>query len=110
MPQQTTLKPIREIDPGDVLAEDVLDRSGKVVLARGTLLESAQVSALADLHVFTVRVSKGALPKDRDLARTPDPAEIDRMFQPHMSDPLMAALHRAALAHHDARRKGGGGK
>jgi hypothetical protein len=107
MTPQAILKSVRDLDPDDILAEDIVDRGGKIIFPRGTPLDSSHVSALIDLHLFTVRVSKSAPARKPELARTPDAAEIDRMFQPHMSNPLMAALCRAAQAHHKARRGGG---
>jgi hypothetical protein len=97
-------KKLVEVEAGAVLAADVLDAHGEVLLAKGTGLTSSHLQLLRRRGVESVSVySEDELP--------PRPGELlaaqlaaylerqERVFSKVRGDPRMAALYQAARAH-----------
>ena len=103
-PQQ---KSIREIESGDFLAEDAIGLKGNVVLPKGTALEPGHTRLLLENRIFTVKVGDESIVNGPNLKRDAQAGELERMFAPHMENPLMAALFHAARALGDADPGGG---
>ena len=92
---------VDEIREGDVLAEDVRDMRGDVLLTRGLRLARRHATLLRRREITTVRV---LTPEDSDVVPgTSDLGEIERaiarlehMFDGLLDDPVMREIHRVA--------------
>ncbi len=93
--------PVDQIREGDVLAADVRDMRGDVLLTRGLRLARRHAALLKRREITTVRV---LTPDDTDVVPgSPDLREIDKaiarlehMFEGLLDDPVMAEIHRVA--------------
>jgi hypothetical protein len=91
-----------EIEDGYVLAEDVKDERGHVLLSAGVGLSRAHVELLERRGVLTVRVTDPdeggprpeTAPSGEELGHAL--ARIDHMFEGTEDDPIMRAIHAAA--------------
>ncbi len=93
--------PVDQIREGDVLAADVRDMRGGVLLTRGLRLGKRHATLLKRREVKTVRV---LTPEDTDIVPgAPGVREIvqaiarlEHMFEGLLDDPVMAEIHRVA--------------
>ncbi len=92
-------KSIRDIEPGDFLAEDVTDERGRVILSKGTELGAEHAEQLLKHRIFTVKVGTQSQVVEMELVRGGGASELEHMFEPHMDDPLMKKLYEAARGH-----------
>ena len=93
--------PIDDIREGDVLAGDVRDMRGDILLTRGLKLARRHAALLRRREIKTVRV---LTPEETSVVPgTPNLHEIDRaiarlehMFDGLLDDVVMAEIHRVA--------------
>jgi hypothetical protein len=104
MPRVVSLDEIRG---GALLAVDVLDARGHVLLSAGASLTGAHVSLLRRRGIESVTVRSEEDRAGGDSA--PDPArvaqvleQLDRNFTGLEDNAIMSAVHRAARAHLEA--------
>jgi hypothetical protein len=74
---------LAEAQPGMVLSDDLLDRLGNILLAKGTVLAAATISSLG-------RHGVGVVPVVAADRADPDPAQVqarlDHLFRGHARD------------------------
>jgi hypothetical protein len=106
MPVEVTLD---QVNDGAVLAEDVLDSRGNVLLAAGTQLTAAHIALVQRRGIQTVKLLTPDEPDGAGTREGPDPAEIeacllrhDEMFAQSPQTPLMEAIRKASRAHIEA--------
>ncbi len=104
---------IKSVEDGAILADDVLDARGNVLLAAKTQITKAHLSLIGRRGITTVRVM---LPEDMQKdeegeggGEAVDPArllealaELDAAFAGAGENPIMTAIHKAARAHLEA--------
>jgi len=103
---------IHAISPGHILAADVFDDRGGLLLSKGMRLSTEHVELLERRGVLTVSIVDGdsladgsrAEPGQDDFATAMK--RVDHMFEGLDDDPIMKALHAAARGMlESARRK-----
>ncbi len=93
---------IHAIAPGQVLAADVFDDRGGLLLSKGMDLSRDHVELLERRGVLTVSIVDGDAgaggppvePGSGDFATAIE--RLDHMFEGHDDDPVMRAIHTAA--------------
>ncbi|MHC4917617.1 MAG: hypothetical protein ACYTGB_19245 [Planctomycetota bacterium] len=100
---------LRQVTDGTVLAEEVVDARGNVLLAAGTQLTKAHISLMQRRGVksLTIVVPDDPAPVAREEGV--DPASIetclrnhDRLFASAAKTPLMEVIRKASRAHIEA--------
>jgi hypothetical protein len=74
---------LSEAQPGMVLSDDLLDRLGHMLLAKGTVLGAASIASLGRHGIGMVPVAAGEQPAP-DLAQVQ--ARLDHLFRGHVRD------------------------
>lgn len=93
---------IHEITGGEVLAADVMDEGGALLLSSGAMLDSTHVELLERRGILTVRIIEpdgddgegSGAPSEDEFERAL--ARLDHMFEGHHEDPVMRAIYLAA--------------
>jgi hypothetical protein len=103
--------PTGKVEDGAVLAADVLDARGNVLLANGTQLTRAHLSLMErrGIKAVTVRTPEDAAPGSDQPSPEERAARVrellaaqERVFSKIGEDPLLGAVYRAARAHIEA--------
>jgi hypothetical protein len=94
-------KQLGEISDGEVLAADVLDAQGSILLAQGTRLTRAHLQLLERRAIMSVSVllpeDAGAGPGGADAARLVEClARQEQVFSKVRQNPRMEAIYQAA--------------
>ncbi len=101
---------VAEIKAGMVLARDIIDKSGKVIMAAGSILNDSHREMLLRRGVTTAIIRDSTTSpfsdqgKGEALATVADQtrellAVIEYMFAPHSDDLRMQELKRIAIKH-----------
>jgi hypothetical protein len=100
---------ISDARPGMVLAQDVLNMTGMVLLRKGAILTERHVKMLRTWGVTAIAVEGGAETPSQPTTQQVTPSEaieklkqvieqrLQLVFSRAIDDPLMKALHQAAL-------------
>jgi len=93
---------IHEIAGGEVLAADVTDESGNLLLSSGSALDHTHVEVLERRGVLAVKIVEpeadgeggSAAPSDDEFEKAL--SRLDHMFEGFDDDPVMRAIYSAA--------------
>lgn len=82
---------------GMVIAADVTDREGGVLLPRGAVLRETRLALLRRHHVTLLNIVPQAQPGGADPRMVVLRERVERLFRKRGDSPLMSRLERAVL-------------
>lgn len=103
--------PLADVVSGTLLADDLADGAGKVLLTAGTRLDATLLAALARHGIGAVPVAAGDVPASSETAEeraaraTEIRAALEKRFAGTGSNPASAALFETVLAHRLEQRR-----
>lgn len=100
------LTDLKAAQPGMVLAEDLLDRQGQMLLPKGVVLSAGMLASLARHDIAMLPIAAGAPAPARDPAAIQ--ARVDHLFRKHDredSDDWASALLRRHIENYRLERE-----
>jgi hypothetical protein len=90
-------KNLEEVPEGTVLAADVVDSLGAVLLKGGTPLTAEAKRRFQERGITHLSVTEQCSSEEREARLQKLREDLDHMFAPHAGRPLMEGLLRAAV-------------